>query len=185
MRARQSVRLVPDAKMMTRPMHSRLGMMVSHRTPQLGRCEGRSRTDDVQAVTIPAMPLFVVEVLHVLDTAFAGRDAPLNVCMVILALLVDVPDAIVRSVIGMPGIGLTPYNRPSTDASSFVDQCPQDLCTQGRFRCLPDRDGRPASSETSARKGTDAALADRIIVRKSSCSVILLTARRWAATTAV
>jgi len=49
---------------------------------------GLSRALDVGVIAVPAMPVFIPEVIGVLDTSLSGSAAPLDICMVVLALVV-------------------------------------------------------------------------------------------------
>lgn len=43
---------------------------------------------DVGVVAVPAVPLFIAEVIEVLNTSFFGSGTPLDICVVVLALVV-------------------------------------------------------------------------------------------------
>ena len=51
------------------------------------------------------MPV-VVEVIKILDTPFFGSAAPLDICVVVLALVVHIPDVVVGNTFGILGVDI-------------------------------------------------------------------------------
>jgi hypothetical protein len=56
-----------------------------------------SRTGNVHSTVVPAVPVVVSEAIGVLDTPFSASAAPLNICVVVLALIVQVADVVIGS----------------------------------------------------------------------------------------
>ena len=55
-------------------------------------------------VAVPAVPVVIAEVIGVLDKPFCGSAAPFNIYVVVLALVVQIPDVVVRSAFGVLGV---------------------------------------------------------------------------------
>src|SRR4030042_6461341 len=60
-----------------------------------------SRTVNVYSITGPTVPIIIAKVIGVLDTPLSSSAAPLDIRMVVLALVVQVPDMVVRNAFGI------------------------------------------------------------------------------------
>jgi len=72
-------------------------------------------------VAVPAVPFFIAELIGVLGTPFSSSAAPFNICVVVLALIVQVPDVVVGAAVSVPGVYIAPVLRTIGDYVCISD----------------------------------------------------------------
>src|SRR4030042_301244 len=86
-----------------------------------------SRTDNVYLVAVPAVPVVITEVIEVLHAPFSGGAAPLDIRVVILGLVIQVPDMVVRDTCSIVGVDIASVHVTAGDYVCVFDS----VCTFG------------------------------------------------------